>query len=38
MLYGYFDTSPSRVHYELEFIMSDGEWKATKINVNLKKP
>jgi hypothetical protein len=38
MLYGYFDTSPSRVHYELEFIMSDGEWKATKINVQLKKP
>jgi hypothetical protein len=37
-LYGYFDTSPSRVHYQLEFIMSDGEWKATKIDVNLKKP
>jgi hypothetical protein len=37
-LYGYFDTSPSRVLYQLEFIMSDGEWKATKIDVNLKKP
>jgi hypothetical protein len=37
-LYGYFDTSPSRVYYELEYIMSDGEWKPTKINVNLKKP
>ena len=37
-LYGYFDTSPSRVNYQLEFIMSDGEWKAIKINVDLKKP
>lgn len=37
-LYGYFDTTPSRVYYELEFILSDGEWKAIKINVNLKKP
>jgi hypothetical protein len=35
-LYGYFDTTPSRVAYELEFIMSDGEWKATRINVNIK--
>ncbi len=38
MLYGYFDTTPSRVHYELEFIMSDGEWKPIRINVQLKKP
>jgi hypothetical protein len=38
MLYGYFDTSPSRVYYELDFIMSDGEWKPTKINVSLRKP
>ena len=37
-LYGYFDTSPSRVNYQLEFILSDGEWKAIKINVDLKKP
>lgn len=37
MLYGYFDTTPSRVHYELEFIMSDGEWKPIRINVQLKK-
>ena len=37
-LYGYFDTTPNRVNYELEFILSDGEWKAIKINVSLKKP
>jgi len=37
-LSGYFDTSPSRVNYQLEFILSDGEWKAIKINVDLKKP
>lgn len=37
-LYGYFDTKPSRVNYQLEFIRSDGDWKAIKINVDLKKP
>ena len=37
-LYGHFDTSPSQVHYELQFIMSDGEWKAIRINVQLKRP
>jgi hypothetical protein len=37
-LYGYFDTTPSHVYYELEFIMSDGEWKPIKINVNVRKP
>lgn len=37
-LYGYFDTKPSRINYQLEFIRSDGEWKAIKINVDLKKP
>jgi hypothetical protein len=36
-LKGYFDTSPSRVNYDFAFIMSDGEWKLTKINVDLKK-
>ena len=35
-LQGYFDTTPSRVHYELEYIMSDGEWKPIRINVQLK--
>ena len=39
MLYGYLDASPkSRVHFELEYIMSEGEWKPIKINVNLKAP
>ncbi len=37
-LYGHFDTTPSHVYYELEFIMSDGEWKPIKINVNIRKP
>ncbi len=36
MLHGHFDTTPSRVHYELEYIMSDGEWKPVRINVRLK--
>lgn|ERR1700752_4601118 len=35
---GYFDTTPSRVHYDLAFIMSDGEWKLIKVNVDVKKP
>ena len=35
---GYFDTAPSRVNYDLAFIMSDGEWKLIKVNVNVKKP
>jgi hypothetical protein len=37
-LSGYFDTSPRHVYYELEYILSDGEWKPIKINVNVKKP
>ena len=36
MLHGYFDTTPSRVYYELDYIMSDGEWKPIRINVQLK--
>jgi hypothetical protein len=36
-LYGYFDTKPSRLNFQLEFIRSDGDWKAIKINVDLKK-
>jgi hypothetical protein len=35
---GYFDTTPSRVNYDLAFIMSDGEWKLIKIDVDVKKP
>ena len=37
-LKGYFDTTPSRVNYDLGFIMSDGEWKLIKLNVDVKKP
>lgn len=36
-LRGYFDTRPSRVHYDLGYIMSEGEWKLIKLNVNVKK-
>ena len=35
---GHFDTTPSRVNYDLAFILSDGEWKLIKIDVNVKKP
>ena len=38
ILYGYFDTTPSHVYYELEFIMSDGDWKPIRIDVNVRKP
>lgn len=36
ILRGYFDTRPSRVIYELDFIPSEGEWKPIKINVHVK--
>jgi len=36
ILRGYFDTAPSRVTYELDFIPSETEWKLLKINVNVK--
>lgn len=35
---GFFDTTPSRVNYDLAFIMSDGEWKLIKIDVDVKRP
>ena len=35
---GYFDTTPSHVYYELHYILSEGEWKPIKINVNVKAP
>jgi hypothetical protein len=35
-LYGYFDTSPSRVNYFLEFMPSEGEWKASRVEVQVK--
>ncbi len=36
ILRGYFDTAPSRVSYELDFIPSEGEWKPIKLNVHVK--
>jgi len=38
VLKGYFDTTPSRVNYDLAFVMSDGEWKLIRLNVDVKKP
>src|ERR1044072_3553771 len=35
---GYFDTTPTRVNYDLGFILSDGEWKLIKIDVDVKRP
>lgn len=35
---GYFDTAPSRVIYELDFVPSEEEWKPISIHVNVKKP
>jgi len=36
MLRGYFDTRPSRVSYELDYVVSEGEWKLVNINVSAK--
>jgi hypothetical protein len=36
MLRGYFDTKPSRLIYELDFLPSEGEWKPLRLNVNAK--
>lgn len=38
VLRGYFDTSPSRVYYEFDFIPSEGEWKPIKLNLSVKPP
>jgi hypothetical protein len=35
-LKGYFDTSPSRVNYDLAFILEGDEWRLVRINVDLK--
>ena len=35
---GYFDTPPTRVNYDLAFIMSEGEWRLIKVDVDVKKP
>lgn len=36
MLRGYFDTAPSRLSYQLDFAISEGEWKAIAIDVKVK--
>lgn len=33
MLRGYFDTAPNRLNYELDFVVSEGEWKLVSIDV-----
>jgi hypothetical protein len=38
MLRGYFDTTPSRLSYELDFAASEGEWKLIRIDVKVKGP
>ena len=38
VLRGYFDTAPSRLNYELDFIPSEGEWKPIMLNVHVKPP
>ena len=38
ILVGYFDTAPSRVYYELHYIVSENEWKPIKITVDVKAP
>lgn len=36
MLRGYFDTTPSRLSYELDYAISEGEWKLIAIDVRVK--
>ena len=36
MLRGYFDTTPSRLSYQLDFAVSEGEWKPVTIDVKVK--
>lgn len=33
---GYFDTAPSRVFYEVDFLPSEGEWKPINLGVKVK--
>ena len=37
-LKGYFDTTPSRMYYDLAYIFAGDDWQLIQINVNLKKP
>lgn len=36
MLRGYFDTTPSRLNYALDYAISEGEWKLIAIDVKVK--
>jgi hypothetical protein len=36
MLRGYFDTAPSRLSYQLDFAVSEGEWKLLNMDVKVK--
>ena len=38
MLRGYFDTTPSRLSYELDFAVSEGELKLVAIDVKVRDP
>lgn len=38
LLRGYFDTRPSRLTYELDFLPSEGEWKPIMLHVKVKPP
>lgn len=38
MLRGYFDTTPSRLNYALDYAISEGEWKLIAIDVKVKGP
>jgi hypothetical protein len=35
-LRGYFDTKPSRITYELDFLPSEGQWKLAFIDVRIR--
>ncbi len=35
-LRGYFDTTPSRLSYELDYAVSEGEWKLIAIDVKVR--
>ena len=36
MLRGHFDTSPSRLTYQLDYFISEGEWKPVLIDVKIR--
>jgi hypothetical protein len=38
LLRGYFETSPNRVTFVLDYVQSDGDWKLININVKVKPP